>query len=166
MRGWSAVGTGPAAGAATARSRRQGSARSRFALTNWRVRWRLAAIIALPTLIAAALGAFLIYSDASTWVANGRIQHLAQLNASVVKLSQALEDERDLSAGYAANRTASASLVAPLKHAQAATNAATQTVLSEAAGVTTGAGYAAGHGHRPRHDASTASTTCRPSART
>ncbi len=134
-------GTGPAAGPATARSRRQGSARSRFALTNWRVRWRLAAMVAVPTLIASALGAFLIYSDASTWVATGRIQHLAQLNASVVTLSQALEDERDLSAGYAANRTASASLVASLKHAQATTSAAAQTVLSEAAGVTSGAGY-------------------------
>src|SRR5580658_3095112 len=99
-------GTGPAARPATARSR-PGSAQSRFALTNWRVRWRLTAVIAVPTLIASALGAFLIYGDANTWVASGRIQHLAQLNASVVTLSQALEDERDLSAGYAADRPAS-----------------------------------------------------------
>ena len=76
--------------------RRPGPAPSRFALANWRVRWRLAAVIALPTLIAAALGSFLIYGDVNTWAANGRTQHLAQLNASVVKLTQALEDERDL----------------------------------------------------------------------
>jgi hypothetical protein len=134
-------GTGPAARPATARSRRQGSAQSRFALTNWRVRWRLTAVIAVPTLIASALGAFLIYGDANTWLASGRIQHLAQLNASVVTLSQALEDERDLSAGYAADRAASKPLVAPLRQAQNTTSAAAQTVLTEAAGVTAGAGY-------------------------
>ena len=37
--------------------RRPGSARSRFALRNWRVRWRLAALIAVPLLTAAVLGA-------------------------------------------------------------------------------------------------------------
>src|SRR5271170_1304274 len=58
-------GTGPAARPATARSRRQGSGQSRFALANWRVRWRLTAVIALPTLIAAVLGALLIYGDAN-----------------------------------------------------------------------------------------------------
>jgi len=134
-------GTGSAARPATARSRRQGSGQSRFALSNWRVRWRLAAVIALPTLIAAALGALLIYGDASTWVASGRIQHLAELNASVVKLTQALEDERDLSAGYAADRTANADLIDPLKQAQNATSAAAQMVLAEAADVTPSAGY-------------------------
>jgi signal transduction histidine kinase len=135
-------GTSSADRSAAARSRRQGSGQSRFALQNWRVRWRLAAVIAVPTLIASALGAFLIYDDASTWIASGRIQHLAQLNASVVKLTQALEDERDLSAGYAANRAANANLIDPLKRAQNATSAAAQTVLNEATAVTPpGAGY-------------------------
>ncbi len=135
-------GPDPAPRPATARSRRQGSGQSRFALANWRVRWRLALVIAVPTLIASVLGALLIYGDANTWVASGRIQHLAQLNASVVKLSQALEDERDLSAGYAANRAAPApGLVQELKQAQEATSAAAQTVLNQAAGVTPGAGY-------------------------
>src|SRR6516165_6306458 len=123
-------------------SRRQGSGRSRFALENWRVRWRLAAVIAVPTLIASALGAFLIYGDVNNWIAAGRIQHLAELNASVVKLTQALEDERDLSAGYAANRTGNAALIAQLKQAQNATSADAQTVLNQAAVVTApGAGY-------------------------
>jgi signal transduction histidine kinase len=135
-------GPGSAARPATIRSRRPGSAQSRFALANWRVRWRLAAVIAVPTLIASALGAVLIYGDASTWIASGRIQHLAQLNASVVKLTQALEDERDLSAGYAADRGDNAALIDPLKQAQNATSAAAQTVLTEAAAVTPpGAGY-------------------------
>jgi signal transduction histidine kinase len=134
-------GTSPGSRSPAARSRRQGSGQSRFALANWRVRWRLAAVIAVPTLIASALGAFLIYGDASNWIASGRIQHLAQLNASVVKLTQALEDERDLSAGYAADRAANAALIGPLKHAQNVTSADVQTVMNEAAGVTPGAGY-------------------------
>jgi len=137
-------GTGPAPRPAAARSRRQGSGRSRFALANWRVRWRLAAVIAIPTLIASALGAFLIYGDVNDWVASGRVEHLAQLNASVVKLTQALEDERDLSAGYAADRAGNADLVAPLKQAQNTTSADAQTVFREAAGITPGAGYQQG----------------------
>src|SRR5436309_834933 len=42
--------------------KRPGAARSRFALVNWRVRWRLAAVIAVPTLTAAVLGALTINS--------------------------------------------------------------------------------------------------------
>jgi signal transduction histidine kinase len=139
-----ARGTSTASRPSAARSRRQGSGQSRFALANWRVRWRLAAVIAVPTLIASALGAFLIYGDVNNWIAAGQVQHLAQLNASVVKLTQALEDERDLSAGYAADRAGNADLIDPLKRAQDATSAAAQTVFSDAAGVTPGAGYQQG----------------------
>src|SRR5271154_3181640 len=64
------------------------SARSRFALVNWRVRWRLAAVIAVPTLTAAVLGALAINGDVNNWQATGRVQHLAQLNADTVKFSQ------------------------------------------------------------------------------
>jgi signal transduction histidine kinase len=131
--------TGGTSGTSPAPSpRRQGS---RFALSNWRVRWRLTAVIAVPTLIAAALGSFLIYGDVNTWVAAGRVQHLAHLNTSVVKLSQALEDERDLSAGYAADRSGNAVLLGQLKTAQNAANTAAKSVRAEAAGI--GGGYAA-----------------------
>jgi signal transduction histidine kinase len=134
-------GTSSGSRPAAARSRRQGSGQSRFALANWRVRYRLAACIAVPTLIAAALGSFLIYGDVNNWAASGRVEHLAQLNASVVKLTQALEDERDLSAGYAAFRSHGADVVGPLKTARATTDADAQTVSNEASSVTTGAGY-------------------------
>src|SRR5689334_3608872 len=72
--------------------RRPGSARSRFALVNWRVRWRLAAIIAVPSLTAAVLGALTINGDVNNWQATGRVQHLAQLNRDVVNFSQDLEE--------------------------------------------------------------------------
>ena len=84
--------------------KKPGSSRSRFALVNWRVRWRLAAVIAVPTLTAAVLGAVTIYGQVSNWQATGRVLHLAQLNAATIKFSQALEDELDVSAASTANR--------------------------------------------------------------
>jgi signal transduction histidine kinase len=132
--------SGTAAQVGSPRAAVPGSRRARFALANWRVRWRLTAVIAVPTLIAAFLGAFTIYGNVNTWTANGRVENLAHVNASVVKLTQALEDERDLSAGYAADRAGGTALLR-LKQAQNATSADATTVISEAAGVTTGAGY-------------------------
>jgi uncharacterized membrane protein len=72
-----------------------GSSRPRPALTR---RWRLVAVVAVPTVLAAVLGGLQISSNVSNYVASGRVQHLAQLNAAVVTLTQDLEDERDLSA--------------------------------------------------------------------
>ena len=128
-------------------SRRPAAPGSRFALTNWRVRWRLVAIIAVPTLTAAALGSLQIYGDVSNWNASGRVQHLAELNSAVVTLSQALEDERDLSAGYAAayptDRTAGqgTQLGDNLLKAQNATTVAEDNVTNLASGVDVGSGY-------------------------
>src|SRR5580700_11095776 len=101
---------------------------SKYALANWRVRWRVVAMVAVPTVTAAFLGAFSIYGNASGWLADGRVQNLAQLNVSVVRLTQALEDERDLSAGYAANRSAVPDLAGKLRLAEAASVSAAQTV--------------------------------------
>jgi signal transduction histidine kinase len=101
-------------------------------------------VIAVPTLTAAFLGAFTIYGDVGSWQANGRVQHLAQLDAAVVHLTQALEDERDYSAAYAADRTPGGNLPAPLKAARDATDSAAQAVASQANGVGTAAGYQPG----------------------
>src|SRR5216684_2351686 len=126
-----------------ARPRRPAATRSRFALTNWRVRWRLAAVIAVPTLTAAVLGALTINGDVNNWQATGRVQHLAQLNADTAKLSQALEDELNVSAAFAATRPNNAALAGPLRLAQNAT-AAANAVANDSSGVTTGAGYQPG----------------------
>ncbi len=114
-----------------------GSSGPRSALS----RWRLTAVIALATVIAAVLGAVQISSEAGDYVASGRDQHLAQLNAAVVKLVQDLEDERDLSAAYAARKRAGPVPVI-LTDARAATRAAASTVRADAAGI--GAGYQPG----------------------
>jgi signal transduction histidine kinase len=124
--------------------RRPTSSRSRFALVNWRVRWRLAAIIAVPTLTAAVLGALTINSDVNNWEATGRVQHLAQLNNDVVNFSQKLEDELNVSAAFAATRPDNAGLQTSLKQAQNATDAAARSVVADSAAVTTGAGYQPG----------------------
>jgi len=71
----------------------------------------------------------------------GRDQHLAQLNAAVVRLTQNLEDERDLSAGYVAHGKAGPVPVT-LADARTATDAAARAVQADAAGV--GAGYQPG----------------------
>jgi Nitrate and nitrite sensing len=115
-----------------------GSSGPRLALSRRRVRWRLAAIVAVPAVIAAVLGALQISGDVSSYVASGRVQHLARLDAAVVTLTQKLEDERDLSAAYAAREDNG-----PLTRARAATDAAASAVRADAAGVG-GAGYSPG----------------------
>jgi hypothetical protein len=114
-----------------------GSSGPGLALSGRRVGWRLAAIIAVPAVIAAVLGALQISGDVSSYAASGRVQHLARLDAAVVTLTQKLEDERDLSAAYAAREDNG-----PLTRARAATDAAASAVRADAAGV--GAGYSPG----------------------
>jgi signal transduction histidine kinase len=118
--------------------RRPSSAQSRFALRNWRVRWRLAALIAVPLLTAAVLGGLTINTDVINWQTNGRVQHLAQLNGAVVKYIQAVEDERDYSVASTANR---AGYSARLKTARQITDGAAAEVTALADGVTVGEGY-------------------------
>jgi signal transduction histidine kinase len=109
------------------------------------VRWRLAAVIAIPTITAAVLGAIQISSDASSYEAYGRVQHLAQLNTAVVALAADLETERDDSAAYVSTgQVASDALAEAVAQARAATTAERNTVTADAQGVTVGAGYQVG----------------------
>jgi hypothetical protein len=117
---------------------RPGSVRSRLALRNWRVRWRLAALIAVPLLTAAVLGGLTIHGDVSNWQATGRAQHLAQLNSVVVKYIQAAEDERDYSVASTANRAA---FSARLRTARRVTDGAAAQVTALADGIKVGGGY-------------------------
>ena len=114
-----------------------GSSGPGLALSGRRVRWRLAAIIAVPAVIAAVLGALQISGEVSSYAASGRVQHVALLDAAVVNLTQKLEDERDVSAAYAAREDNG-----PLTRVRAATEAAVSAVRADAVGV--GAGYSPG----------------------
>ena len=113
-------------------------AQSRFALGNWRVRWRLAALIAVPLLTAAVLGAVTINRGVSNWQTTGRVQHLAQLNIAMVNYIRAVEDERDYSVASTANRGAYS---ARLKTARRVTDDAAAEVAILAEGITVGDGY-------------------------
>jgi signal transduction histidine kinase len=107
------------------------------------VRWRLAAVIAIPTIAAAVLGALQISSYAGNYQAFGRVQTLVNLNSAVVKLTQNLEDERDKSAGYVGSGRIPAEHGA-VAAAQSATNATIQTVQAAANAVGSGSGFQAG----------------------
>jgi Nitrate and nitrite sensing/HAMP domain len=135
------AGPPPAAGMAGTthpHPRRPGSARSRFALSNWRVQWRLALLIAVPFLTAAVLGAAAINGDVNNWQTTGRVQHLAQLNSAVVKYIAALEDERDYSAASTANR---AGFSARLRAAERVTDTEAAKIHALVNGITAGGGY-------------------------
>ena len=126
--------------------RKPGSSRSRFALVNWRVRWRLAAVIAVPTLTAAVLGAVTIYGDVNNWQATGRVLHLAQLNADTIKFSQALEDELNVSAALRGD-PAEQRPPWPARSSRRRTppTAPPNAVVNDSSGVTTGGRVPAGH---------------------
>jgi Nitrate and nitrite sensing/HAMP domain len=100
-------------------------------------------MVVVPAVIAAILGGITIDRDASDWFATGRVQNLAQLDKSVVRLAQALENERDLSLGYAANQVAIPDLAAKLRLAQEASATAGQAVQAGAARIGTSGGYQA-----------------------
>ncbi len=117
---------------------RPGAAQSRFALGNGRVRWRLAALIAVPLLTTVVLGALTISRNVSSWQTAGRVQHLAQLNGAVGKYIQAVEDERDYSVASTANR---AGYSARLRTARRVTDGAAAQVAALADGITVGNGY-------------------------
>ena len=107
---------------------------SRFAVSNWRVRWRLLALIVIPTLAAVILGGLRISSAASSAVAFKRTEQLAVLNSDIIRLAQSMEDERDLTAGYIASGhpTGTDPLYTALLNQRSATNEAVQQVTGDA----------------------------------
>jgi len=105
------------------------------------VRWRLIAIIAVPTLTALVLGAIQISTAVENYTSDKRVQTLANLNALVVKGSGQLADERDITAGFVASGKSKTAMQAQVNQAQAATNATLAEIRSQAAAVTGGSGY-------------------------
>jgi signal transduction histidine kinase len=121
---------------------------SPFSISNWRVRWRLIAIITVPTVTALILGVIQIVSSVNNYSSFKRVQDLANLNALVVHSAGLLADERDATAGYvAAGGSAGGATAAPLKKVVLADQAATNSVLSQisaqAPTVENGSGYRA-----------------------
>jgi signal transduction histidine kinase len=117
--------------------------KSRLALSNWRVRWRLIAIIAVPTVTALILGAIQISNAVSNYTSFKRVQTLANLNALVVKGAGQLADERDLIAGYVAAGKQDPAMKNEVTQAESATLQTLGNIRAQAADVTEGNGYRA-----------------------
>jgi signal transduction histidine kinase len=104
-----------------------------LALRDWPVSTRLIAVIVLALLIGLVFGGRQVVSAVGSANEFGRVSQLAVLGQQVTGLVQALEDERDQTAGIAPiTKQAQAN---SLKGAYQATDAATTGVLSLAAGI-------------------------------
>ena len=116
----------PRAGEPRAAGRKK--SRSRFALRNWRVSWRLIALIAIPTVTAMAFGGVRIQEAMRSASSYQRVQTLAELGQSVTSLANAMEDERDQLAGFIASGPRPRPLPATVTKAYQATNQAADQV--------------------------------------
>src|ERR1700722_12263443 len=111
---------------------------SPFSISNWRVRWRLIAIITVPTVTALILGVIQIVGSVNNYSSFKRVQDLANLNSLVVNAAGLLADERDDTAGFVAaggqSGTASAAaLKTKVQNDQNATTAVTNQITQLAA---------------------------------
>ena len=122
---------------------------SRFALRNWRVSWRLIALIAIPTVTAMAFGLVRIQEAMKSAASDQRVEQLADLGNAVTHLAYAMEDERDGLAGYIAAdrkgavRTPTGAPTTALNADYARTNAAAAQVTSLASGITSNSAFPA-----------------------
>src|ERR1700761_1943975 len=121
---------------------------SPFSISNWRVRWRLIAIITVPTVTALILGVIQIVGSVNNYSSFKRVQDLANLNSLVVNAAGLLADERDDTAGYVAaggqsGAAAAAALKAQVLSDQSATSAVTKQITQQAQAGVDGSGYRA-----------------------
>ena len=116
---------------------------SPFSISNWRVRWRLVAIIAVPTITALILGVIQIVGSVNNYESFKRVQTLANLNALVVTATGQIADERDATVGYVASGRTNATLKQTAINDQNLTTATTSQIATDAAAVINGSGYRA-----------------------
>jgi len=128
------------AGKATPAAGRKGSP---FSISNWRVRWRLVAIIAVPTITALILGVIQIVGTVNNYESYKRVQTLANLNALVVTGIGELADERDATTGLVAagDTSAPAAMQASVTAYRDATNKTMTQIANAASAVVDGSGY-------------------------
>ena len=91
---------GPATGAAPGRP----GPPAPWRLRNWRIRWRVLGLVVIPTMAVMVLGTLRIQAAQRHRGSAARIEQLSVLGADITSLAEAMEDERDLAAGYVATR--------------------------------------------------------------
>src|ERR1019366_130416 len=84
-----------------------------LALRNWRVPWRLIALIVLPTVMGMVFAGLRVDVAASSAATFGRVEQLAVLGQQITGLAQAMEDERDLTAAFIADGRPAAGVAGP-----------------------------------------------------
>ncbi|MFV2120862.1 nitrate- and nitrite sensing domain-containing protein, partial [Streptomyces sp. Act-28] len=87
-----------------------GDTGSRIALRNWRISTRLVSLLALPVVAATSLGGLRIQESMENMEQLDHMQLLTELTREAHHLAQALQEERDLSAGPKANGYSDAEL--------------------------------------------------------
>ena len=75
-------------------------------LRNWRVRWRVLALVIVPTIAAIVLGGIRVEAARTTAASFARINQVATLGRDFTTLTESVEDERDLTAGFLASKQA------------------------------------------------------------
>src|ERR1700749_2048425 len=121
---------------------------SPFSISNWRVRWRLIAIITVPTVTALIRGVIQIVGSVNNYSSFKRVQDLANLNSLVVNAAGLLADERDDTAGYVAAGGQSGAAAGPAPKAavlsdQTAPSAVTKQITQQSQAIVNGSGYRA-----------------------
>ncbi|MFF8774653.1 nitrate- and nitrite sensing domain-containing protein [Kitasatospora sp. NPDC015120] len=80
-------------------TRRRAKGMSRLAMRNWRIRSKLIALLALPVLVALVLGGLRIQTSLETSQQLAQMANLSDLAKKATDLANALQNERDVSAG-------------------------------------------------------------------
>ncbi|WP_233289222.1 nitrate- and nitrite sensing domain-containing protein, partial [Kitasatospora sp. MBT63] len=80
-------------------NRRRATGISRFAMRNWRIRTRLIALLLLPVMVALVLGGLRVQTSLENSRQLAQMKDLADLARKATNLANALQTERDISAG-------------------------------------------------------------------
>ncbi|WP_316526129.1 nitrate- and nitrite sensing domain-containing protein [Kitasatospora brasiliensis] len=83
----------------TSLTRRRATGLNRLAMRNWRIRTRLIALLALPVLVSLVLGGLRIQTSMENSQQLAQMANLSDLAKKATNLADALQTERDISAG-------------------------------------------------------------------
>jgi signal transduction histidine kinase len=97
-------GPQPAESAGVPGGRKPRRTPSRWTPRNWRMRWRVLALVLIPSVAAIALGTARIQAARSTANNAADIQQLSILGRDITSLAESIQDERALAAGFVAAR--------------------------------------------------------------
>ncbi|WP_084772226.1 sensor histidine kinase [Nonomuraea candida] len=123
--------TGSSGGGPAARQDRAKRSLQRFGLRNWRVRWRLTALILVPTIVGVVLGGARVVESVQSIEDYDRTATAAEQAGRIRDLVQALGLERDTGGWIGASRAMRKPLAADYNKRKAAVDTLVKTVRSD-----------------------------------